>query len=59
MHSLLRTDELTRTAQVEAAGSEISIHAGFDDLTLMKTSKSAFSGFPRDEFTTLSRPTTG
>ena len=43
----------TRTAVVSAARSEVSVGAGIADLTLMKTAKSAFSGFPRDEFTTL------
>ena len=30
-----------------------TVDAGIADLVVMKTSKSAFSGFPRDEFTTL------
>ena len=53
----MRTEELTRTAVVTASGGAasptVTIEAGFDDLTLMKTAKSAFTGFPRDEFTTL------
>ena len=51
--AFVRTDELTRRAIVQAAGPDITIEAGFDDLTLMKTARSAFGGFPRDEFTTL------
>jgi urate oxidase len=43
----------TRTAVVDARRAETMIDAGIADLTVMKTAKSAFSGFPRDEFTTL------
>jgi urate oxidase len=43
----------TRTASVAATRSGLSIDAGIADLTLMKTGKSAFAGFPRDEYTTL------
>jgi urate oxidase len=43
----------TRTAVVDARRAETTIDAGIADLTVMKTAKSAFSGFPRDEFTTL------
>jgi urate oxidase len=43
----------TRTAVVVAAGDALTVEAGIADLTLMKTAKSAFAGFPRDEYTTL------
>jgi len=43
----------TRTAVVDARRAETTIDAGIADLTVMKTAKSACSGFPRDEFTTL------
>lgn len=43
----------TRTAQVRADRQEVHVRAGIADLLIMKTSHSAFSGFPRDEFTTL------
>jgi urate oxidase len=42
-----------RTASVTATRDDVSIAAGIDDLLIMKTAHSAFSGFPRDEFTTL------
>ena len=43
-----------RTAVVVAGrGADLIVEAGIADLTVMKTSKSAFAGFPRDEFTTL------
>jgi len=52
--AFVRTNELTRTAVVRATAAGCTIEAGFQDLTLMKTARSGFSGFPRDEFTTLS-----
>ncbi|MEO5894323.1 MAG: factor-independent urate hydroxylase [Vicinamibacterales bacterium] len=42
-----------RTAKVAADRSHAEISAGVADLLILKTSRSAFSGFPRDEFTTL------
>jgi urate oxidase len=48
-----RDRSFTRTAVVDARREATTIEAGIADLTVMKTSKSAFSGFPRDEFTTL------
>jgi urate oxidase len=43
----------TRTASVTATRHSLTVDAGIADLTLMKTGKSAFAGFPRDEYTTL------
>ncbi|HXG26796.1 MAG TPA: urate oxidase [Candidatus Binatia bacterium] len=52
--AFLRTGDLTRLAKVTVAdGGATEVEAGIDDLTVMKTTKSAFSGFDRDEFTTL------
>jgi urate oxidase len=42
-----------RTACVTASREAVTIDAGISDLSIMKTSQSAFAGFPRDEFTTL------
>ena len=42
-----------RTAQVVTDRQHVSVAAGIADLIIMKTSHSAFAGFPRDEFTTL------
>jgi urate oxidase len=49
-----RAGDLTRIARVEMdrAGS-LGVEAGVDDLTVMKTTKSAFAGFDRDAYTTL------
>ena len=43
----------TRTAQVVVARDATTVRAGIRDLAVMKTTRSAFSGFPRDRFTTL------
>jgi urate oxidase len=36
-----------------AGPASVTVEAGIEDLVVMKTAKSAFVGFPRDEFTTL------
>ena len=48
-----REGSWTRTARVSVGRAETRIHAGIADLAVMKTANSAFSGFPRDRFTTL------
>jgi urate oxidase len=48
-----RSGELTRVAMVAATKSGASVEAGIEDLTVMKTTKSAFTGFERDRYTTL------
>ncbi|HEV2852314.1 MAG TPA: urate oxidase [Thermoanaerobaculia bacterium] len=42
-----------RTATVIRDRSGAKVQAGIEDLVVMKTSKSAFEGFPRDRYTTL------
>ena len=41
-----------RDVAVDRSGAA-EVEAGIDDLTVMKTTKSAFSGFDRDQYTTL------
>lgn len=48
-----RNGDLTRVAAVAASKTGASIEAGIEDLTIMKTARSAFSGFERDRYTTL------
>ena len=52
--AFVRTGDMIRLARVVAdrAGA-IEVEAGVDGLTIMKTTKSAFSGFDRDRYTTL------
>src|SRR5690349_12593515 len=48
-----RAGGMTRTAVVTADASGVAVDSGIADLVVMKTGRSAFSGFPRDEYTTL------
>jgi urate oxidase len=52
--AFVRSGELSRLASVslDRAGA-VSVTSGVDDLTVLKTTRSAFSGFDRDRFTTL------
>jgi urate oxidase len=51
--AFMRRGPETRTASVMATRDEVTVQAGVQDLVIMKTRHSAFSGFPRDQFTTL------
>ena len=48
-----RDGSFTRTAVVDVQASGAEIRGGFLDLSVMKTTRSAFAGFSRDRFTTL------
>ncbi len=52
-HAFMRTGDLTRSAVVATTREGATVDAGIEDLVVMKTTKSAFAGFPRDRFTTL------
>ncbi len=51
--AFVRGSEGTRVSTVAATRDGVVVEAGVEDLTVMKTTRSAFSGFPRDRFTTL------
>ena len=48
-----RDDSETRRTRVGVGRDTVRIEAGITGLAVMKTTRSAFSGFPRDRFTTL------
>ncbi|HEU4671273.1 MAG TPA: urate oxidase [Candidatus Limnocylindrales bacterium] len=48
-----RDASMTRTAVASVGTGGPSVRGGVEDLVVMKTAKSAFSGFPREGFTTL------
>ena len=48
-----RTAVVTRTRDRVERVERVEVTAGIEDLVVMKTSKSAFEGFPRDRYTTL------
>jgi urate oxidase len=52
-HSFLRHGPEKRSAQVRLDREEAQVRAGIADLLILKSAQSAFSGFPRDEYTTL------
>jgi len=51
--AFMRRGPETRTATVGMERARTMVRAGVADLLILKSSHSAFSGFPRDEFTTL------
>lgn len=51
--AFVRGGEGTRIATVAATRAETTVEAGVEDLVAMKTTRSAFKGFPRDRYTTL------
>jgi urate oxidase len=55
--AFVRRGPEVRTARVVTDRSGATAVAGITDLSIMKTSRSAFAGFPRDEFTTLPETT--
>jgi urate oxidase len=53
-HAFVRTGPETRTAAVNVHRKRTTLGAGVADLLLLKSANSAFTGFPRDQYTTLS-----
>jgi urate oxidase len=51
--AFVRGGGLTRTTSVSATRDGLKLESGIDDLVVMKTTRSAFEGFPRDRYTTL------
>jgi urate oxidase len=52
-HAFVRPGAEARTAVIHAHRRRMLVGGGVADLLILKTEGSAFSGFPRDEFTTL------
>jgi urate oxidase len=52
-NAFVRGGEGTRMATVTATDTGVTVEAGVEDLIVMKTTRSSFSGFPRDRYTTL------
>ena len=53
-HAFVRNGAGIRTAVVDATRERVVVAAGISDLVILKSAHSAFDGFPRDAFTTLS-----
>jgi len=52
-HAFIQNTPARLTAKVVGSRSETSIESGIEDLLLLKTTGSGFSGFHRDRYTTL------
>ena len=52
-HSFVRKGQETRTALVVAEGSKRHVISGLHGLTVMKTTRSGFEGYPKDRYTSL------
>ena len=52
-HAFARSGTETRTAVVQVDGDEVFVVSGLTDCTVLKSTGSEFSGFPRDRYTTL------
>ena len=51
--AFVRQGPETRTSTIDADRRLMTVEAGVADLVILKSSHSAFAGFPRDEYTTL------
>lgn len=52
-HSFVRKGQETRTALVVADGDQRHVIAGLFGLTVLKTTRSGFEGYPKDRYTSL------
>lgn len=52
-HGFVGGSSERRTARIEASSTGTTSWGGIDGLVVLKTTESSFSGFPRDEYTTL------
>jgi urate oxidase len=51
--AFVRSGGESRTARVQGEGDRLSVGAGLSDLVVLKSARSGFAGFLRDEYTTL------
>lgn len=52
-HSFIRGSNEKRTAKVTASREAVTVESGVEDLVVLKTTRSGFAGFIKDEYTTL------
>jgi urate oxidase len=57
LHSFIKGGEEKRTAKINSTRGETTIESGVEDLIVLKTTKSGFSGFLKDRYTTLPETT--
>lgn len=56
-HCFVQNKQEVRTAVVVTDGSRSTVISGFKDLTVLKSTKSGFEGYPKDRYTTLPETT--
>lgn len=52
-HCFVQNKDEVRTAVVVAEGASRTVISGFKDLTVLKSTESGFTGYPKDQYTTL------
>lgn len=52
-HSFIKGSNEKRTAKISATRDEITVESGIEDLIVLKTTKSGFVGYIKDQYTTL------
>ena len=52
-HSFIKGSNEQRTTKVSATREDVSVESGVEDLIVLKTTKSGFVGFIKDQYTTL------
>jgi urate oxidase len=52
-HSFTKSGGEKRTTSIRASREGTSVDSGLEDLTVIKTTRSGFAGFPRDKYTFL------
>lgn len=57
LHSFIKGGEEKRTAKIDSTRDGTTIESGVEDLIVLKTTKSGFSGFAKDRYTTLPETT--
>jgi len=53
LHSFIKGSDEKRTAKIVASHEGGTVEAGIEDLLVMKTTRSGFAGFIKDQYTTL------
>ena len=56
-HSFIKGSNEQRTTKVSATRDDVTIESGVEDLIVLKTTKSGFVGFIKDQYTTLPETT--
>jgi urate oxidase len=52
-HSFVRGSDEKRTCKIDATRDSVTVESGVEDLIVLKTTRSGFAGFVKDEYTTL------